>query len=114
MSPDPGNPVIPDQPPVKPTPQPIWIVSQIQTRDYKCDISHGVAFYYSLEDARGCLQYLDTETGWYTHVVIEMYTPGYLAYSQSEEWYQRNPNDDGWVLGTKPEDLSNVVHFGLG
>jgi len=92
----------------------IWIVSQIQTRDMKCSIAHAVAFYFTHEEAVRCLDYLDTEAGWYMYVVIETFSPGYLAMSKSEEWYARNKADDGWIPCEKPDALANVVHFGLG
>lgn len=121
MSPDPGNPVLPDQPSLKPTPQPIWTVAHchllneakpLYPRDYHA--FHCVAFYYTLQEAIACLPCLDTEAGYYTHIVIEAWTPGYHAMANSEKWYCRNANDDGWQECDKPDSLINVVNFGLG
>ena len=64
------------------------------------------------EAVSGMESYCDSETGYYTHVIIERYTPGIWALADMEEWYEWR--DDKWHPIEQPEWARQVVNYAMG
>jgi hypothetical protein len=75
--------------------------------------THVAAFYHNLAEALEVLQYLDTEAGYYSHLLIETYQPGYMPVCTEERWFQWDQENSGWLTIAKPEDMQQVINFAL-
>ncbi len=52
------------------------------------------------------------EAGYYTHVVIERFTPGIYAVSDQVEWFVYEANK--WLPIGEPEFSRSVINYGMG
>lgn len=72
-------------------------------------------FYYSLDDAvKGMHRNIDSECGYYTHCVIERYSPGIYPIANFEKWFVFNRESDILVPCEKPEHVKRLINFGIG
>lgn len=72
-----------------------------------------LAYYPTREEARMAVSlYCDDEAGYYTHLIIERYTPGIYPLADQEEWFERR--DGKWVPIEQPEWARQVVNYVMG
>lgn len=75
--------------------------------------SRCLGYHLTREEARAATHlYCDDECGYYTHVVIERYTPGLQALADHEEWFAREHGK--WVPIGQPEFARQVVNYVMG
>ena len=93
-------------------PQTIWTVSTIGIHPNERIWTRTWGYYFTREEAiagmDGCV---DTEAGYYTHVIIEQFTPGIYAMAETEEWFVWA---EGWKPCEKPESEMQVINYGMG
>lgn len=70
-------------------------------------------YYFDLKEAiDGLMGYCDTEAGYYTHAVIEVFPPGIHARATKEHWFVHDGNK--WKPCEKPESESQTANYGIG
>lgn len=64
----------------------------------------------AIAEMHGCV---DTEAGYYTHVVIESFEPGItsICHEENQEWFEWR---DAWVSCAKPETERGIINYGMG
>lgn len=90
----------------------IWTITTISAHNRRIG-GRTWGYYFSQEDAiKGMSNYVDTEAGYYTHVVIENFRPGIYAEVVSEHWFVW----DGiqWASCEKPEPEKQIRNYGMG
>lgn len=71
-------------------------------------------FYWTRLEARKGLQaYCDSESGYYTHAVIERYAPGIYKWSKNAEWYAYNRKTTHWDRIPVPEWAEHICNWGM-
>ena len=71
-------------------------------------------YYLTRNDAiAGMHKCIDTEAGYYTHVVIESFEPGIYVFchEENQEWFVWK---DGWKECIKPRAERHIVNYGMG
>ncbi len=72
-------------------------------------------FYFSLDDAKqGMHRNVDSECGYYTHCVIERFSPGIYSVANFEKWWKFNKESDILIPCEKPEHVKRLINFGIG
>lgn len=72
-------------------------------------------FYFSLKDAvRGMRRNIDSECGYYTHCVIERYSPGIYSVANFEKWFRFDKELDILTICQKPKHVELIINFGIG
>lgn len=91
----------------------IWTVTTIGLLD-RPNSPRTWGYYLTLDHAiAGMHRYVDTEAGYYTHVVLERFEPGIYATCEEKDqhWFEWR---DGWISCVKPESERHIVHYGMG
>ncbi len=72
-------------------------------------------FYATREEAREGLQgNVGSEAGYYTHAIIERFTPGICAIAEQEEWFFFEEAVNKWIPIPQPEFARQVVNYAIG
>jgi hypothetical protein len=96
----------------------IWTVSTLQIINpemgkFNYDKIRCWGYYFSYEEAyKDMKRCVDTEAGYYTHVVIENFLPGIYAQCIKEKWFKWD--NEKWKVCKKPESEINIINFGIG
>lgn len=94
------------------SPSGIWTVATIGIHGGRDVEARTWGYYFTEADAiAGMRRCCDIEAGYYTHAIIENFTPGIYATANKETWFFW---DDGWKPCAKPESESHVVNYGMG
>jgi hypothetical protein len=92
----------------------IWTVATLGIHEGR-DVSPRTWGYYLTKDEAiaGMHRCVDTEAGYYTHVVIESFEPGIYAicHEENQTWFEWK---DAWVACAKPETERRIVNYGMG
>lgn len=97
----------------------IWTVTTLQllsTEDTGKFVDTKIrcwGYFFSYKDAaKEMRKVVDTEAGYYTHVVIENFLPGIYAQCIKEKWFVWK--DEKWTVCKKPECEKHICNFGIG
>lgn len=90
----------------------IYTVSTIGLHPHRRNHVRTWGYYLTLDEAiAGMHECVDTEAGYYTHVVIESFQPGIYAVANSETWFEWA---DRWKACSKPDGERGLINYGMG